>query len=378
MININNKIRTRFIHWYNEVFCASECYMSMTKIVEASPWHRERNVGVHTDMVVNEFISRSDHNWDVYTLMGALVCAYHDVGKPMSEEVKFSEKRGEYRSYNGHEKRSARLWEDIWCSDSHTLNEYFPELDVKKKLHISWLIEYHVPWGITRPDKRLMLARTVLDIFGRRNEVFCRILLSDTYGRISDDYDTKHKNAESWCYEFMLLINQTCLKEFDVLASENQPILLMPIGASGCGKSTYYDVNSLASVYQYYSWDKLRLDMYVDGDKSRVKDAFELSIGDKDFTKKVHAEFITMVKKEKSIYVDNTNLSKKRRAFFIMEARKRGYWIVAVRFPISMSELMDRQSRRGNKAVPFNSVNTMYMALQEPLIGEFDEVLYGI
>jgi len=372
MININNKIRTRFNHWYHEIFCDSKLYVDMENTVEDSPWHRERNVGVHTNMVVTDYISRSGQNWDVYTLIGALVCAFHDTAKPMMEVVKHTEERGTYRAYSGHEQKSARLWEDYWTR-SNDIDNYFPELTNKHKIDISWLIEYHVPFAVTRTEKQLNIARTVIDIFDR-TEIFHRILLSDTVGRMSDDYETKHKNTEEWVFNFTKFINKTYLMDKRIKDSDT-PILVLPIGASGTGKSTYYDNILQKDNMEYYSFDKFRLDWYVDGDVSRTREAFDASCADERFSSKVNSEFIKLIKSNNNIFIDNTNLTKKRRSFYCTEAHNRGYWVIAVIFPISIDELLLRQKNRGYKEVPENVVRRQYMSMQAPSIGAVDEVI---
>ena len=132
-----------FITWYNQVFKVSYLYEAMEQTVEGSPWHRERNVGVHTDMVVSQYLTRSD----IFDKIGALACAFHDVGKPNSMTQKFREDRGTYNAFNGHEQVSARLWEQYAVANWKTLVETFGLVshDIYK---IAVLIEHHVPWGM--------------------------------------------------------------------------------------------------------------------------------------------------------------------------------------------------------------------------------------
>jgi hypothetical protein len=105
--------RTNFIHYYHNELKFTDEFLLMEGTVEDSPWHREKNVAVHTDMVVSQYISTAPQVWSKRDLLGALACAFHDFGKPAAEEVKFSEERGKYRRYVGHEVVSARVWESF-------------------------------------------------------------------------------------------------------------------------------------------------------------------------------------------------------------------------------------------------------------------------
>ncbi|MCK5017174.1 MAG: AAA family ATPase, partial [Candidatus Peribacteraceae bacterium] len=139
------------------------------------------------------------------------------------------------------------------------------------------------------------------------------------------------------------------------------------IGASGTGKSTYR--NSLED-FEIYSWDDLRLEFY----SQDYDEAFKLSTQDKNFGKKVNARFMELVKSGKNIYVDNVNVSKKRRAFFIREAKRKGYFTRAVVFPIELDVLIARQETRSDKTVPGGVVAGQYRAIQTPQFGEFDDI----
>ena len=77
---------TQFIRYYHNVLNNTEMFRLMHLVPENSPWHRERNVGVHTDMVVSEYLIRVGNDWNHNDLLGAFVCAFHDVGKPKASE----------------------------------------------------------------------------------------------------------------------------------------------------------------------------------------------------------------------------------------------------------------------------------------------------
>jgi len=150
-----------------------------------------------------------------------------------------------------------------------------------------------------------------------------------------------------------------------------QPTLIMPIGASGSGKSTLRTKLLLDNPeLTIYSWDDLRLEFY----SSNYDEAYKLATEDNNFGKKVNARFMELIKTGNDIYVDNVNVSKKRRAFFINEARRRGYFIRAVVFPVALDVILSRQLTRTDKTVPDFAVRNQYRSIQAPQFGEFDDV----
>lgn len=200
-------LRANFIFWYHEEFKQSELYTNMEKTVEDSPWHRERNVAIHTDMVVSQYIGFIENNvWSTEDVLGALACAFHDVGKPAAMEVCYREDRGEYRKFHGHEVVSARLWEDYAMTNWKTLAKYF-DLALRDIYRVGWLCEKHLPFGIKNQQKRLNLALTVRKLFPyNQHWIFNTVLMSDAFGRISDDMKTKRMNVRAWTNEFMHLM----------------------------------------------------------------------------------------------------------------------------------------------------------------------------
>ena len=360
-------LKNLFIRWYFDEFTQQPYFQEMNNTTENSPWHREGNVGIHTNMVVAEYLSLSSDEWGRDELVGALACAFHDVGKPAACEkngIKWKAERGNYLSFGGHEQISARMWEDYAVRNWTRLTEVF-------KLHpfdiyaVGWMIEYHLPWGIKKVDKINNIALT--SMFVCDPEVYTNVLLADTYGRISDDQDEKRAKTRAWVDDFHANV-MTRLDVSDTEPENDQPVLLMPIGASGTGKSTYRD--HLDDDIVHYSWDDLRLEFY---DKD-YRVAYEMSLEDKEFGNRINARFMENIKSGKDIYVDNINVSKKRRAFFVREARRKGYFVRAILFPISKSELISRQATRTDKTIPVGAVTAHYSAIQYPQFGEFDDV----
>ncbi len=355
----------KLIEWYNNEFKMDALYLNMQKVSENNSWHRERNVAVHTDMVFQHYLTLAD-NHHRNNILGGFAAIFHDVGKPTASrqnDVKQLPDGSTRLSFNGHEQISSRLWEDYvvchWAHISSTFN--LCPYDIYT---VSWLIEYHKPWGIKKRNKLNNIASTIRRI--ATTGVYSKILQADTLGRIAVDDRTNIQQMQLWLgdlYDIITTCNIT-----PVTPSLNQPIMVIPIGASGSGKSTYRD--SVGSELIPYSWDDLRLELY----NKDYAIAYKMSTEDDTFIDTAMNRFYEMIKMGKSLYLDNINISKKRRASFINHARSKGYYIKAVLFPCTLNELKIRQHNRGDKCVPEFAVEQHYKATQMPSYGEFDDI----
>lgn len=369
--------RTFFINYYYNHLLAKDVFgvyvrdttglfQKLQHTVENSPWHREQNVFVHTNMVVAQYLSLTNSVWTKDDLLGALALVFHDVGKPMALTEKFSESRGKYFSFHGHEQIGARKWEDFAARNWKDFSDVLSPDDIYR---ISWLIEYHLPWEIKKTEKREMLTKTVGFMFNDPT-VFSRVLWADQLGRLSDDSEKKLAEVGDWINQFEDDLKETLIRGKDKPGDHNKPICWIPIAPSGAGKSTFRSNLYIPETMEVHSLDDLRLKFYGND----YSEAYLKSVNDSDFSNKVQKDFIEKVKTGKTLYIDNTNLSRKRRRFYITEARKRGYWIIAVLFPVSLKTVVSRQFTRQDKNVPDDAVYSQYYALQAPSLGEVDEI----
>lgn len=155
--------------------------------------------------------------------------------------------------------------------------------------------------------------------------------------------------------------------------TKRNPILYVPIAASGSGKSTYLrKLRETNPNILSFSFDDLRHEWY---DKENYSRAFQLSTEDKDFNNKAYAVFRQMVKTGQDIYVDNTNLTVKRRRFYIDVAKRAGYRTVGIEMPVDVETIVARQKTRGDKNVKETAVRDQHARLERPRDGEFDEVV---
>lgn len=154
----------------------------------------------------------------------------------------------------------------------------------------------------------------------------------------------------------------------------NQPTLFMPIGPSGAGKSTLFrKLKSENPALRSFSLDDLRHEWY---DKDDYNKAWQAAANDKEFGQKANNRFIEMIKRKQDLFIDNTNLSPKRRKFYLDFARRNGYKTIGYVLDVPVETLIARQSTRTDKSVPEDAVRRQHQSMVRPRDGEFDEVIY--
>lgn len=153
--------------------------------------------------------------------------------------------------------------------------------------------------------------------------------------------------------------------------TSSDSLLILPIGVSGSGKSTLYkNINIVFPdvEFQYHSMDALRLEWYSE----IYSEAFELACQDKQFESKVKDHFRQLLENNKSIYVDNMNLTVKRRKFYINAAKEKGYKSIACLMTTGLSECIVRQEYRNDKKLEKSIVENQFRALTIPSADEVD------
>ncbi len=389
--------RDDFILWYHNEFRGTKLYHDMSIMVENSPWHRESDVGTHTDMVVAQYLARAYSNtWmndafnqlsmDRQYLLGAFAAAFHDVAKPHVVQYKNSEERGDYKAFNGHEKVSARMWENWAVTNWPMLTARFG-FNHQDLYAVGWMIEHHLPWALKDQRKRDNLALTALRC--KMELGFSTLLMADTTGRISDDAEEKYQKSMAWLDAFHDHMRdlRTVMPEFYANETpepgEDQPRLVMPIAPSGAGKTTLFTRMYQPERYGHFSLDEMRFiwtmeqtevpkDLDRKGQYSFVWNY--CNEHEKEFKQYWQNDFRSATRRGVNLFVDGTNLSAKKRRFFLTEAENRGYWTTAWLFPVTLETVVDRQTRRPDKLVPERSVKQQYDSLALPQYGEFDEI----
>lgn len=151
------------------------------------------------------------------------------------------------------------------------------------------------------------------------------------------------------------------------------------IGVSGCGKTTackkiakQFGLES----YVVFSLDACRLKFLQQSglaaslqSHQMYAQAFEYAnANSKQFNELVNAEWASALKAQ-TVFVDNTNLTRKSRARWCQEARQKGFTIYGVEVMTPLEVAVERQKTRGDKCVPEEVVRDMYMRQQGVMIG---------
>ncbi len=355
---------------------------SMVQTVEASPWHREANVAVHTEMVIEQYLLHfAPRRTEAQNKIALIALLFHDTGKPAAEEVvEKKDGSGVYRRYAGHEQDSAVSFTECWLQDPF-LREF---VSLEEARRIRWIIEHHLPYGLKDSKKRSDLRTAVEWVLQEDVQTFYDCLRSDCWGRISDDHDTKKQNVEDWIDGFRttpLTVNRT---------NTQMGKCYVLIGPSGSGKSTWTKqhiracdkVVSRDTYYLEYFHSKVNIGFATPDDKKLYADAWHLcciddKAGFEEFLRKKVADVFHDLKiTHGSVFIDNTNGSKKARAFYIQHARNIGMKVVAVEFWNTFDTLVARQRTRPEKSVPESSVRQQYYAQTCAWLGsEVDEVI---
>lgn len=186
-------------------FKKTNLWLAMVQTSERSPWHREANVGVHTDMLISWYMyNLAIHRSDTQRILTLVACLFHDVGKPPSQIIKHSEERGEYRAYHGHEQISARIWIDYALT--HQEDMEMLRLSPEDIANIAMMLENHVPFDLKNADKRRALKTAFFSRMGEHgHRAWLDLLLSDQHGRISDGQAEKLAAVDQWFHGWTLV-----------------------------------------------------------------------------------------------------------------------------------------------------------------------------
>jgi predicted kinase len=344
-----------------ESFKGTLLWENMESETEGTRWHGEENVAVHTQMVLDEYCMDIMEEWTKQDLLGYLACLFHDVGKPDSKRV--VEKEGKpHNTYKRHEALSARLWEDFIVSQPLlAANIGLTQIDI---FTVAWMVQSHLVFNIVKPLKVAMIKKTCekLEIVKQ----FIRMVMSDTKGRITDNMPEKVKFTHDWFVNF----NKLDVSQYKTPGEFQGKVLYMPIGAPGSGKTTLFSQVDAANEHAemvVFSYDNIRKEVNGSYKESDVKPGFY---------EMANKRFFKMAAKHCSIYVDNMNLSKKRRGWVLSHAKSKGFHTVAIIKLITISDCMkNNKSRCIDKVVPDEILIEKYINLNYPSFIEFDEIM---
>lgn len=355
----------KFNKFYAE-FKQGPQWAAMLATVEDSPWHREANVAVHTEMVIHQYLQKFAHQRsEVQNRLALIALLFHDVGKPTSEEVLVKKDgSGElYRRYAGHEQDSAIAFTEAYIT-SPALRELLTPLEARA---VRWIIEHHLPYGLKNANKRQGLLTGTYAVMkaampeeALRLTTFFDCLIADAVGRISDNHEQKLADVETW-------INEV-LNEMQVYRSQtDSPAMYLLVGPSGSGKSTWIakhikkgdEVISLDNFRMEFLANKNELPPEYSSASAHYDHAWEVANADQPgFRSFCAARTKEIFNKPglKNLFIDNTNLSRKTRASWVEQATRAKMKIIGVEFWNTLDTLMARQEGRPDKTVPYNVV----------------------
>lgn len=381
--------KKKFMDWWGNVSTSTHpIVVDMLNTVENSPYHREKNVLVHTKMVVDYYIKFTDDNtteWSYRDLQGAVACVFHDFGKPDTEDEFFSEKLERViRQYKGHEIVSAGHFMDIWTTNTFNIKDIIPDVDAFYNVWV--MIAYHLPYSLTGNKKSTL--RTHLDEY-EIYEVFARVLLSDTHGRIQDERDKEIESCINWINDF------NTVPFIKTKNDRRNGIIEVLIGISGSGKSTY----ALSKGAKVFSFDTVRralcptactyrevfhsFDAYFeddDRDPTLVQERLGIGkpdrfYGQNEVLNMAMQDAINTSEYGELLIIDNTSLSRKSRRVIASNNSKAKRYLVGKMFIRSKDHLFSNEdSRNEEDRRGKNVIESMYYRYYPVLFGEVDEI----
>ena len=354
----------------------------MRQTVEDSAWHRESNVMCHTQMCINFYKENIAHNrTQRQQLLTLIALMAHDLGKPEAEEtLEKKDGSGQYRRYAGHEQISANGFISFWCEHESITKPFMEETSINWSdiQAVKFMIQNHLPYGLVNKQKRENL-KLALQEYLQKNEVcFYDMLISDANGRVSDNHEEKLQNVDNWIDEFRT-INVKRIKPTD-----HRGEMVILIGASGSGKSTYCLKQNPVEMDNIISLDNFRLEFtnlhYLGGNfgsiESKARYAYAWNFcntSSSEFTKFVDARTSEIIDKAHkfagTVFVDNVNATKKSRAKWVELANHAKLKVSTVEFYIAENEVQSRQFTRQDKQVPAQAARRQYVSLDVPLFG---------
>ena len=144
-------------------------------------------------------------------------------------------------------------------------------------------------------------------------------------------------------------------------------------GVDSVGKSTY--VKKHLKDYEIVSNDYY-VESYAKKKNMTYAEAWHDMDFDKDAKAKSMRQFDKAVKDGKNIVIDNVNMTKLSRQYYIDNIPK-NYKKIAIIFEIPEKELLKRLKKRGKetgKVIPVKAVKNTKEKYEPPTKGEFDEI----
>jgi predicted kinase len=364
-----------------EEFKQTKLWQDMAATTENSPWHRESSVARHVEMILEEYDKVAHLRTERQQNLTRLCIIFHDTGKPKAAKSKTSESRGTYTSFGGHEAISARIWEDYAAENWNKWKQLKSTFQLKDTdiYLISWVIENHLPHDLDGMEQKVCdQLNSYIFEFGTLADVYFDQIISDQSGRISDAHEKNLAEVFEFIENIKTLTPDPRVDRYmhEMLTlDDDMPLLVVMVGASGSGKSTYSN-NLEKQGFKYFSLDASRLAYGAmngtKGSTSIDRYARAYAYCDKHrgpFRHFADRQFSDLIDAREHIIVDNTNVNYKARENYIKTAKAAGYRVSCALFPITRKTLLERQKSRKDKTIPIVAVMDQYNRISMPWIG---------
>lgn len=308
-------------------------------------YHLENSVFNHTEMVLD--VCQKTFKDDKDFLLLQIACILHDIGKCFVREVDDEKKKVYFRNHE-----QAGFYHVI---------EILSKID--KKFSLDNNDKTKILKGVLFHDIYKYDLKTLTKMFDYETLQFlAKVSFCDCNGRITET--EKDLNLHKSIFD---------LKPYSFDLKEIEKTLIIPIRIPNSGKSTYF--NSLIgfeSVSRDYFVEKARKNGESYSECFKRLSEREHKIIDNEVVK----DFNGLVRKQKNIFIDKTNTSKKGRKFYLNGAK--GYYKKAVIFCIPFSEILRRERERAKtgKEISIEIYDRFMKSLSIPTYEEFDEIEY--
>lgn len=308
-------------------------------------YHLENSVYNHISMVLDVCHKTFSNDKDFKLLQ--IACALHDIGKCFTRSVDDEKKRVYFKNHE-----QAGFY--------HTI-EVLSKID--KKFDLDNNDKTKILKGVLFHDIYKYDLETLIKMFDYETLQFlAKVSFCDCNGRITESPK-----------DILLHKSIFDLKPYSFEIKESHSTLIIPIGIPNSGKSTYF--KSLKD------FDLVSRDLYIvknQKENESYSECFKrLSEREhKIIDNEVVKDFNGLVKKQKNIFIDKTNTSKKSRKFYLDGAK--GYHKKAVIFCVPFSEILKREQERAKtgKEISIEIYDRFIQSLNIPTYLDFDEIEY--